>query len=130
MKKYTVKYERDIDGWWIASVKGVSGCHTQGKTIEQSRKRIREALELFVENAKTAELIDEISMPPKAKSLVKNVHSKRDLVENESIKLQRTTIDAVWVLTQEIGVSMRDAGTILGLSHQRVHQLVLENKRK
>lgn len=130
MKSYTVKYERDADGWWVATVKGVSGCHTQGKTIEQSRTRIREALELFVEDAQTAELIDDIFLPAKARNLVKTVLDSRDRVESESKKLQKVTSDAARVLIEDIGVSMRDAGVILGLSHQRVHQLTSQNDTK
>ena len=33
-KKYTVTYERDEDGWWVAHIRGVKGCHTQGKNIQ------------------------------------------------------------------------------------------------
>lgn len=46
---YTVRYERDEDGWWVATVKGVKGCHTQGRSIEAARKRIRESLALYVD---------------------------------------------------------------------------------
>ena len=30
MKSYRVSYERDQSGWWVASVRGIRGCHTQG----------------------------------------------------------------------------------------------------
>ena len=41
MKRYTLRYERNESGWWVASVKGVRGCHTQGRTLEEARRRIR-----------------------------------------------------------------------------------------
>jgi len=129
MKKYTIRYDRDADGWWVATVKGIPGCHTQGRTIEQSRTRIREALELFVDDALSAELIDEINLPAKAKALIKSVRDTRSRMEIESTKLQQATSKAARVLTQDIGVSMRDAGAILGLSHQRIHQLVESNQK-
>ena len=42
-------YERDESGWWAATVRGVRVCHTQGRTVDEARRRIREALELFVD---------------------------------------------------------------------------------
>lgn len=125
MRKFTVKYVRDEEGWWLATVKGVSGCHTQGKTIEQSRKRIREALELFIDDVDKVKLVDEIVLPAHAKTLINNVQATRKRAQEEADKLQKTTAKAARVLTQDVGVSIRDAGEILGLSHQRVHQLLL-----
>jgi predicted RNase H-like HicB family nuclease len=54
VKRYRVAYERDEAGWWVASVRGVRGCHTQGRTVDEARRRIREALELFVGDARKA----------------------------------------------------------------------------
>ena len=47
VKSYRVAYERDESGWWVATVRGVRGCHTQGRTVDEARRRIREALELL-----------------------------------------------------------------------------------
>jgi len=60
MKIYTVRYERDETGWWVASIPSVKGCHTQATSIQQARKRIREALGLFISHASDVELIDDI----------------------------------------------------------------------
>ena len=62
MKTYTAKYEPIENGWWLATVEGVHGCLTQGRTIKQTRERIKEALSLFVDDAYTAKLIDEIQL--------------------------------------------------------------------
>lgn len=58
--KYTVDYVPGKEGWWTASVREVPGANTQGRSIAQARRRIREALGLFVEDAQRAELIDHI----------------------------------------------------------------------
>jgi predicted RNase H-like HicB family nuclease len=42
-------FERDADGWWVASVPSVPGCHTQGRTLAQARERLKEALAVSVE---------------------------------------------------------------------------------
>jgi predicted RNase H-like HicB family nuclease len=54
VKSYRVAYERDESGWWVATVRGVRGCHTQGRTVDEARRRIREALGLFVDDARRA----------------------------------------------------------------------------
>lgn len=133
MRTYTIRYERDNTNWWVATVKEVRGCHTQGRTIEQARRRMREALSLFVDNADEAELIDNVILPENAKSLIKQVRATRKRAEEEAIKLQTSTARAAKVLTKDIGVSVRDAGELLGLSHQRVQQLLTsasQNRKK
>src|SRR5262245_53505494 len=47
MKTYHVAYERDEGGWWLAKVAELPGCHTQGRTVQQARERIRETIALF-----------------------------------------------------------------------------------
>ena len=57
--RYTVTYERDEGPRWrVASVREVAGCHTQGRTVAEARRRIREALDLWVDDAETAEIVD------------------------------------------------------------------------
>lgn len=59
MKSYQVTFERDDTGRWVVEVPSVPGCFTQGRTIEQARERIREALGLFIGEraAASAELV-------------------------------------------------------------------------
>jgi predicted RNase H-like HicB family nuclease len=129
MNTYTVRYEKDETGWWVATVKEVRGCHTQGRTIDQARRRIKEALELFVDDAAEAELIDDVALPATARTLLKRVQSSRKRAEEEATRLQDSTVEAVEVLTKDVGVSMRDAAELLGLSHQRIHQLLTVNSK-
>ncbi len=68
---YVVAYERDDDGWWVGSVKGVRGCHTQGRTIEETRRRIRDALSLFVDDAETATLQDSVRLASDARAAIR-----------------------------------------------------------
>jgi predicted RNase H-like HicB family nuclease len=66
MKTYTVIYERDEDGWWVADVPEVAGCHTQGSTIEQARERILDALSLYDDDATQILLREEARLPESA----------------------------------------------------------------
>lgn len=46
---FTVLIEQDEEGWYVATVPDIQGCHTQGKTISQVLDRIKEAIELCLE---------------------------------------------------------------------------------
>ena len=46
---FTVLIEQDEDGWYVAIVPDIRGCHTQGKTISEVVERIKEAIELCLE---------------------------------------------------------------------------------
>lgn len=49
MKEFSVVIEKDEDGYFVASVPSLRGCHTQAKSIDTLMKRIREAIELCIE---------------------------------------------------------------------------------
>lgn len=48
-RTFDVLLERGLDGWIIASVPVMPGCHTQGKTKTQALARIKEAIQLCLE---------------------------------------------------------------------------------
>jgi predicted RNase H-like HicB family nuclease len=47
--KFAVVVERDEDGYYVASVPELPGCHTQAKTLDELTKRIKEAIEAYLE---------------------------------------------------------------------------------
>lgn len=48
-KEFNVVIEKDEDGYFVASVPALRGCHTQAKSLDVLMKRIREAIELCLE---------------------------------------------------------------------------------
>ena len=52
IKEFDVILEKDEDGWFIADVPAIQGCHTQGKTKKEVMKNIKEAIELCLEVAR------------------------------------------------------------------------------
>lgn len=50
MREYHVTVERDSEGYYIASVAELPGCHTQARTLDSLEVRIREAIELYGED--------------------------------------------------------------------------------
>jgi predicted RNase H-like HicB family nuclease len=123
MKRYTVRYERDEAGWWVASVKGVRGCHTQGRTLDEARRRVREALGLVVANADAAELVDDVRLPREVRRTLAEFRTARSRAEREQQKARAAARAAVRELRRRLKLGVRDAGTLLGLSHQRVQQI-------
>ena len=49
MREFDVVIERDREGYYVATVPTLPGCHTQAKTLDKLMERIREAAELCLE---------------------------------------------------------------------------------
>ena len=129
VKSYHVTYERDESGWWVASVRGLRGCHTQGRTVDEARRRIIEAMELFIDNARSAKIVDEVKLPAAAKKAIRAYAMLRRRAEQEDRRASLAARRAVRVLRGgRLKMSARDAAHVLGLSHQRVHQLAHEKR--
>jgi predicted RNase H-like HicB family nuclease len=124
MSIYKVIYERDPDGWWIARIRAVPGVHSNGRTIEEARRRVREALSLAVDDADGAELVDDVRLPKELRQLVRDQQAARAHAAREqrlATDLERT---AARRLTDEMNLSLRDVGALLGVSHQMIRKLV------
>jgi predicted RNase H-like HicB family nuclease len=120
---YTVELEYDEAGWWVAAVRGIRGCHTQGRSIGQVMRRAREAMMVCGVEARLVDLTPEIHLPAEARRAVTAYSAERERLERQQESLRSSADHAVRVLTEQFGLSMRDAGELLGLSHQRVHQV-------
>lgn len=53
IQQFKIIIEQDEDDFFVASVPALPGCHTQAKTLPELKKRIREAILLCLEVAKT-----------------------------------------------------------------------------
>ena len=49
VRDFNVIIERDEDGWLVASVPQLRGCHTQAKTLDKLMARMREAIEVCLD---------------------------------------------------------------------------------
>jgi len=123
MKSYRVVYELDESGAWIATVPTVRGCHTHGRSINEARERVREALGLFVRGASSARLVDHVRLPASLRRLLDAQREARKRADREQVRARAALSRAVRSLVENQGLSVRDAGELLGLSHQRVQQI-------
>src|SRR3990172_1437264 len=104
--RYRVVIERDESGAWLARVPSVPGCHTHGRTLEEARR------------------------PRGAREAPRRSLADRERVESARAAAGLSTAQAVRTLLEELHLSVRDAGELLGLSHQRVQQLARRQRAR
>jgi len=49
-REFSVIIERDEDGYYVASVPELRGCHTQAKSLDALMKRVREVIALCLDD--------------------------------------------------------------------------------
>jgi len=47
---YSVFYEQDPEGGFVAFVPALPGCHTQGDNLEETEQNVKEAIALYLES--------------------------------------------------------------------------------
>ena len=47
--EFDVVVERDADGYYVATVPALPGCHTQAKSLDDLMQRVREAIALCMD---------------------------------------------------------------------------------
>lgn len=122
-KTYRAVYDRERDGRWNVEIPEVEGCYTHGRTIEQARARVREALGLFVRNAETATIVDEIKLSAAAQRRVKTLAERRAAAELSQRKFAEAQRSVATHLRKVEGLSFRDAGAILGCTRQYAERI-------
>jgi predicted RNase H-like HicB family nuclease/DNA-binding CsgD family transcriptional regulator len=124
VKTYTACLEREKDGRWTVELEEEPRVHTWGKTVDQALTRIREAAALwFQTDENEIELTPHPVLPKAAGRTVEQARQAREQARTADRHAIEQTRKAVAALTAR-GISMRDAAAILGISHQRVHQLL------
>jgi predicted RNase H-like HicB family nuclease len=124
VKRYRIVLERDESGAWIASVPSVPGCHAFGRSLVEAKRRVREALGLWIEDIGVVELVDDVRISKEARAAVRESLAKRERLAEARDAAVSATADAARRLVDDLDLGVRDAAYLLGLSHQRVQQLV------
>jgi predicted RNase H-like HicB family nuclease len=122
-KTYVAVYGRDSeDDAWNVHIQDLDGCQTYGRSLRQAQARIREALGLWLDRD-PQQLVIRDELPADLSAIADTVARARQDAERAGTKAQEETTRAVKRLT-DLGLSRRDAAELLGLSHQRVQQLL------
>jgi len=123
--EYTVKFEQDEDGWWVAQVKEYPAALTQGRTLGEARQRIREALALVlnvaVSSIPVSALRDEVVFPKPIQGLInRTVEARR--AKEKAERETKESMEALYPKLRKYRLSNRDIGSLLGTSGQNVHK--------
>lgn len=124
----TYKVVCEWDGeFWFVKVPSVPGCHTQGRNLTEIQKRVREALSLFVKDAYRAELELQFVLPGELRALVQKARTLRERAEAAQAAATAQLQSSAAALAAR-DLSYRDIGGVLGISHQRVQQVLVDTK--
>ena len=122
---YTAVFERDEEGFWLVELIEEPRVHTYGRTLAKAREHIRDATALWFEVAPDAFILTEdIRLPKPVKATVDRARKERAKAQAVQEVAAGATRAAARALVEEGRLSVRDAADILGLSHQRVQQLL------
>jgi predicted RNase H-like HicB family nuclease len=61
-RKFGVLVEKDEDGYYVASVPTLPGCHTQARSMDVLLERVKEAIEAYLEAEKDIEISEFIGV--------------------------------------------------------------------
>lgn len=125
-RQYTVCY-RFEDGDWLAEIAEIPQVHTFGRTLAKTQEHIRDALALWLQADDPASLDvveDFTALPDGLAHVVSEANTTRQEATELSQRAQELTAQAARQLVEDLGMPVRDAARLLGVSHQRIHQLV------
>lgn len=125
MGGYDITLSRGESGDWVGRCDAVRG-NTQASTVRGALAGLRDVIGLVDDLQPTDVVFSRIEVDagdPTTTDLVHDaVTARRSLAEAETQAREQTT-RAVHGLT-EVGLTRRDVGALLGISHQRVDQLL------
>jgi predicted RNase H-like HicB family nuclease len=127
---------RREDDYWLADVPALSGVHTFARTLAKLREYLADAIALWLEveridrgepdphvdrSSITIDLDVRLGAP--VRRVAANARRRREQAAKAEADALAVTRDAARALT-DAGLSQRDTAELLGLSHQRVNQLL------
>jgi hypothetical protein len=127
-KTYRLVVERE-PGWWIVQIPELD-LTTQARRLGDVEKNAREAIAALLDVGTLTFDLEQEVRPPVA--VAQELDEARALMDRAAI-LREESADrigqAVDKLIKDFGLTMREAGKLLDLSHQRIAQLVERARR-
>ena len=128
---HRVTYQRDEDTW-LAMADDIPGAHSFGRTIASARANVREAIALVLDDdPESFELAEHIDIEDKSLSeAFADARRLRQEAEVAQTSAQEATVQALELFERsEEAFSVRDLSELLGISFQRVQQVLTDLRR-
>ncbi|MHB8620126.1 MAG: hypothetical protein ACYDAG_11255 [Chloroflexota bacterium] len=121
---YTVNCQRS-GGWWAITIPEVPGAFTQARRLDQVERMARDVMALMLGvpedsfGIHLAPVLDD-----RAQKVLEQVDEAKGAAEDAQREAMAAMDLAARTLVRDEGLTVRDAGRLLGISFQRVSQLV------
>lgn len=126
---YTVRAER-AGRWWGLTVPDVPGVVSQVRNLKQAEEYAREAIAFVADIPEDSfDILIEPDLPKKVLSNVRRVHALQQRAEAAQREAAEASRESVRELVRA-GLTGADAARVLGVSAQRVSQLVGTPRRR
>jgi DNA-directed RNA polymerase specialized sigma24 family protein len=126
---YQVTVSRE-DGDWVGAVNGVPGAVVETRRLDHLEDEIRDGLALLLSIPWDSFDLDwSYELPPEISTAVEEYRRASARLADAEAEYAEVSRKAVAEL-RRAHVSQRNAAALLGVSHQRVHQLAADARRK
>jgi hypothetical protein len=113
LAEYRVVYRKDGRGW-RGSVRGYRRAHARGRTIRQTRVRLRRVLGPLVDNPDVIDFIEDVRLPGAARRLLGRHWAARRRLSGAQERADAAARTAFQAL-KELSLGVRDVSDLLGL---------------
>ena len=124
---YRVEAVRSGD-WWAITVPDLRGVFSQAKRLDRVEATAREAIAMMldIDESDVGPIDVQVQPPDEVVGLLDQLHHAASVAEEASAAAARASREAATLLSDS-GLSMRDIGQLLGVSHQRVSQILAQH---
>lgn len=118
----TAKAQRS-GSWWAIEVPEIPGVFTQARRLDQVASIVREAVALLTDTEAADIVVTVVAIVPEMDDLVRDARAAKAAAETAQVEASEKLR---FVAKRLVGhdLTVRDAGELLGLSPQRISQLV------
>lgn len=114
-------------GWWAITVPGLPGVFSQARRLDQVEAMARDAIAVArgIDPQDVGPIDIEVTPPDSVKGMLDELQASLDAAESANAHAAATRRKAAQTL-HDMGMPMRDVGALIGVSHQRVSQILDE----